>query len=106
MRRALCLLWLLLSLACALAAPVPLPKPNAKRPLTTESLQVLLEEERFFHIKSIERRGRATWKVVGMRGIPWAEPSWTLRTFFVSEDGGGEGRHLRIVEVAVHDVLP
>jgi hypothetical protein len=104
MRLALCLLWLLLSLACSLAAPAPLPKPDAKRPLTTERLQVLLEEEGFFNIKSIERRG-ATWEVVAMRGIPWAEPSWTLRTFFVSEDGGREGLHSRIVEVAVHDVL-
>jgi hypothetical protein len=105
MRPALYLLCLTLSLACAWAAPAPLPKPNAKQsPLTAERVRVLLAEEQFWDIESIKQRGQATWEVVGRRGIPWCEPAWTWRTFLVSEDGGREGRHLRIVEVAANDV--
>jgi hypothetical protein len=106
MRVALCLLWLALSLACAQAAPAPFKKPNAKQPpLTTERLRTLLAEKRFFDIKSIEQRGQRTWEVVGRRGIPWSEPAWTLRTFVVSEEIGGQGRHLKVAEVAVHGPL-
>lgn len=106
MRLALCLLSLVLSLACALAAPVPVPRPNAKQPppLTTERLRLLLADEQFWDIERIEPRGRATWEVVSRRGIPWCEPAWTLRTFLVSEEIGGQGR-LKVVEVAVHDHL-
>jgi hypothetical protein len=103
MRPPLCLLCLALSLACAQAAPAPLPKPDVKQPtLTAERL--LQAEEQFFHVESIKQRGQATWEVVGMRGIPWADPSWKLRTFVVSEEIGGQGR-LKIVEVAAHDPL-
>ena len=107
MRVARCLLWLALSIACAQAAPAPSPKPAKQPPLTTERLQVLLGElpgeEKFWDIESMEQRGPATWEVVGRRGTPWDEPSWIFRTFLVSEDGGGERPHLRIVEVAIHD---
>jgi hypothetical protein len=102
MRPAVCLLCLALSLACAQAAHAPLPKPDAKQPtLTAERL--LSAEEQFFNIKSIERRGRATWEVVGMRGIPWCDEAWKLRTFLVSEVVGGQGQRLKVAEVAVHD---
>ncbi len=108
MRPAVCCLCLALSLAShGLAAPAPFAKPNPKQPpLTAERVRVLLQEkERFFHVKSIERRGRATWEVVGMTGIPWTDPAWTLRTFLVSEESGGEGQKLKVVEVAAHGVL-
>ena len=106
MRPSICVLWLVFSLASAQAAPTPFHKPNATQPpLTTERLRTLLAEKRFFDINSIEQRGQRTWEVVGRRGIPWSDPAWKLRTFVVSEEMDGEGRHLKIEEVAVHGRL-
>ena len=106
MRLALCLLCLSLSLACAWAAPAPLPKPNAKQPsLTEERVRVLLAKEKFWDIESIKQRGQTTWEVVGRRGTPWCDEAWKWRTFLVSEEIGGQGRHLRIVNVSAPDAL-
>ena len=82
---------------------MPLPRPDAKQPTMTAERR-LQAEEQFFHIESIKRRGRATWEVVGMRGIPWSDPAWKLRKFLVSEETGGQGR-LKVTEVAAHDPL-